>query len=88
MSGGTPPCTGRSPIVMRPSVTGTSPAINPSSVDLPQPDGPTMLTKRPGATVKLTSRTAVSSPVGVSNVRVTRSHAIIEGLDRARDRGV
>jgi hypothetical protein len=77
MSGGTPPVTARSPSTMRPSDTGTSPAIIPSRVVLPHPDGPTRLTKRPAATRKLTSRTAVKSPAGVPNVRVTRSTVII-----------
>ena len=49
----------------------------PSSVVLPQPDGPTRLTNRPGATLKLTSRTAVNSPLAVSNTCVTFSTAII-----------
>src|SRR5262245_327750 len=77
MSGGTPPATTRSPSRMRPSDTGTRPAIMPSNVVFPHPDGPTRLTKRPASTRKLTSRTAVNSPVGVSNVRVTRSSVII-----------
>ena len=77
MSGGTPPVTGRSPSTTRPWDNGMSPAINPSSVVLPHPDGPTRLTKRPAATRKLTSSTAVKSPVAVSNVRVTRSTTII-----------
>src|SRR5258706_10036644 len=77
MSGGTPPVTVRSPIRMRPSLRGTRPAINPSSVVLPHPEGPTRLTNRPDPTRKLTSRTAVNSPVGVSNVRVTFWSAII-----------
>src|SRR5262250_1685016 len=90
MSGGTAPDTGRSPMTMRPSVTGTSPAISPSSVVLPQPEGPTRLTNRPASTRKLTSRTAVKSPVGVSNVRVTRSSVIIAlmgGDDSIRSAG-
>jgi len=33
--------------VMRPDVTGTSPAIRPRSVDLPQPEGPTIETNSP-----------------------------------------
>src|ERR1700675_745641 len=77
MSGGTPPVSGRSPSTMRPSLSGTSPAIIPSSVVLPHPDGPTKLTKRPAPTLKLTSRTAVKSPPAVSNVRVTRSTVIM-----------
>src|SRR6266404_4869964 len=77
MSGGTPPVTGRSPSTTRPWDNGMSPAISPSSVVLPHPDGPTRLTKRPAATRKLTSSTAVNSPAGVSNVRVTRSTTII-----------
>jgi len=60
-------------------VTGTSPAMSPSRVVFPHPDGPTMLTNRPDPTVKLTSCTAVKSPVAVSNVRVTRSTVITAG---------
>ena len=44
---------------------------------MPHPDGPTRLTKRPAPTAKLTSRTAVNSPAGVSNVLVTLSTWII-----------
>jgi hypothetical protein len=51
---------------------------------LPQPEGPTRLTKRPGPTVKLTSRTAVNAPVGVSNVLVARSTTIIAGSRQLR----
>src|SRR2546423_14985114 len=68
MSGGTPPVTGRSPSTTRPWDNGMSPAINPSSVVLPHPDGPTRLTKRPAATRKLTSSTAGKSPAGASDV--------------------
>src|SRR5215813_5986601 len=85
MSGGTPPATARSPSRIRPSDTGTSPEIMPSNVVFPHPDGPTRLTKRPAATRKLTSRTAVKSPVGVSNVRDTRSTVIIRAKSGGDD---
>ena len=40
------------------------PAMSASSVDFPQPDGPTMLTNSPSATPKVTSRSAATSPSG------------------------
>ena len=43
---------------MLPELTGRSPASSSSSVDLPQPEGPSRLTNSPGATRKVTSRSA------------------------------
>ena len=40
------------------------PAMSASSVDFPQPDGPTMLTNSPSATPKVTSCSAATSPSG------------------------
>ena len=54
--------TSRSPIEMSPSVTSSRPAIIRSSVDLPQPDGPTSTMNSPLAIVRLTSSTARTSP--------------------------
>ena len=45
-----------------PDVTSSSPAIIRSSVDLPQPDGPTSTTNSPSPTSSETSRTA-STPL-------------------------
>ena len=54
--------TGRSPIETSPSVITSSPAIIRSSVDLPQPDGPTSTMNSPLVMVRLTSSTARTPP--------------------------
>ena len=54
--------TSSAPITMRPEVATSSPAIKRSVVVLPQPDGPSSVTRLPASTVKLTSRTAATSP--------------------------
>ena len=46
--------TSRSPIQISPSLTSSSPAIMRSSVDLPQPDGPTRTMNSPLSIVRLT----------------------------------
>src|SRR5690349_715299 len=46
------------PITMSPSVMSSSPTIIRSSVDFPQPDGPTRIMNSPSATSMLTSFTA------------------------------
>src|SRR6266508_5376768 len=50
--------TRRPAIEISPSVTSSSPATIRSSVDLPQPDGPTKTRNSPGATASDTSFTA------------------------------
>ena len=55
--------TSRSPISIRPSVTSSSPAIIRSSVDLPQPDGPTRTRNSPLSIVRSTSSTARTPPL-------------------------
>jgi hypothetical protein len=45
-----------------PAVIVSSPAIMRSSVDLPQPDGPTITTSSPSATSSSTPRTATNPP--------------------------
>ena len=45
--------TSRSPIQISPAVTSSSPAIIRSSVDLPQPEGPTSTMNSPLAIVRL-----------------------------------
>ena len=46
--------TTRPPMLMVPSVISSSPATMRSSVDLPQPEGPTMTTNSPSFTSALT----------------------------------
>lgn len=58
------PVTGCPATSMAPPDSGSSPAMALSSVDFPQPDGPTRLTNSPCATSKDTSRTASTSPSG------------------------
>src|SRR5690606_9873620 len=48
----------RSPIIMSPEVMSSRPTIIRSSVDFPQPDGPTRMMNSPSATSMLTSLTA------------------------------
>src|SRR4029079_11012925 len=78
-----------SPIEIVPSVISSSPAIIRSSVDLPQPDGPTRTMNSPSAIERLTSSTATTPP---ANDLVTCSSSIpaivrrlIPGLHRAHD---
>ena len=50
------------PIMIRPALGSSSPAISRSVVVLPQPDGPSSVTSVPRAMLKLTSSTAVTGP--------------------------
>ena len=50
--------TSRSPMWIGPAVVSSIPAISFSSVDLPQPDGPTSTMNSPWRTSRLTSSTA------------------------------
>src|SRR5882724_4363241 len=52
----------RPPIVISPDVTVSRPAIMASSVDFPQPDGPTSTTNSPGATSRLTPFSTSTAP--------------------------
>src|SRR6516162_4419735 len=62
----------------RPAVGESRPATMLSSVDLPQPLGPTTATNAPAGTVNDTSRNAQYGPAsGVANSRVTPSSSII-----------
>src|SRR6478609_8934973 len=54
--------TSRSPIEIVPAVTSSRPAIIRSSVDLPQPDGPTRTRNSPLSMVSETPSTATTSP--------------------------
>src|SRR5690606_249554 len=51
-----------SPISTSPSVIDSSPAIRLSTVDLPQPDGPTMVRNSPSATSRSSPRTTSGPP--------------------------
>ena len=50
--------TSRAPIIMRPAVAISRPAISRSVVVLPQPEGPSSVTSWPAPMVKETPRTA------------------------------
>ena len=54
--------TSASPMRMAPEVAISSPAIRRRVVVLPQPDGPSRVTRAPGAISKLKLRTATTSP--------------------------
>jgi hypothetical protein len=54
--------TTRSPIETSPPVITSRPAIIRSSVDFPQPEGPTSTMNSPLAMVRLTSSTATTPP--------------------------
>src|SRR5690349_20749451 len=74
--------TSRSPIQISPLETSSRPAIIRSSVDLPQPDGPTRTRNSPSPISSDTSSTAVTLP----NVFVTCSSLIAaidgDGIDQ------
>ncbi len=50
------------PMLIRPALGSSSPAISRSVLVLPQPDGPSSVTSVPGAISRLTSSTAVTGP--------------------------
>ena len=56
------PVTSRSPIQISPALGSWKPAIMRKVVVLPQPEGPSSVISSPGATSRLTSRTAAMSP--------------------------
>src|SRR5687768_498999 len=56
------PVTAAPSIVIRPRSGRSNPAMMLSSVDLPQPEGPTMATNSPSRTSKLTPSTTDSAP--------------------------
>ena len=58
------PLTGSPSSVNTPPLSRSSPASADSSVDLPQPDGPTMEQNSPSTTSNDTSRRASTSPSG------------------------
>ena len=55
------PVTSRPSSVIRPDAVGTSWTMARASVDLPDPDSPTMPIEVPASTARLTSSTAVSA---------------------------
>ena len=71
--------TGGPPRSPCPSVGGRSPATIRSSVDLPQPLGPTSATNSPRPTAKEMSRRASTGPLRASYVIPTRSSAMKSG---------
>ena len=74
----------RPPIVMRPLVTRSSPAIMRRSVDLPQPEGPTRTRNSPSSISSETSSTAVK-PVNSLTMCSRWMAAIgVDGIDRMR----
>ena len=60
--------TTRSLMLISPPVTGSSPAIIRSRVDLPQPDGPTSTRKVPLGTDTVTSRMTFNIIIGLADV--------------------
>ena len=69
--------------ITAPDVGSSSPETMRSSVDLPQPDGPTMATNSPSAMVKAISSRALHRPVPVKCMP-TRSSDDARGGDRSR----
>src|SRR5215813_6235597 len=61
-SAGASQVTSRPPMVISPSVISSRPAIMRSSVDLPQPDGPTKTQNSPSETSRSTLRMTATSP--------------------------
>ncbi len=59
---GDTPVTSRPPMRMVPPVIGSSPAMQLSKVDLPQPEGPTRTRKSPGSMLMLMSCRICVSP--------------------------
>jgi hypothetical protein len=62
-----------------PALTGSSPEINRSSVDLPQPDRPSTATNSPSAISRSMPRSASTVPERPVNVRETPVRRIIFG---------
>ncbi len=73
--------TTRSPIAISPEVTVSSPAIIASSVDLPQPEGPTSTTNSPVSTSRSMPFSTSTEPKRLERLR-TLSEAMAL-LDRA-----
>ena len=62
--------TTRPPMLISPELTLSSPAIIASSVDLPQPDGPTSTTNSPGSTSRSMSCNTACAPNRLLSLRM------------------
>src|SRR3954470_24482261 len=62
-----------------PSLAGSRPETSPSVVDFPQPVGPTIVTNSPGATSRVTSRSAVKEPAPLVGNRLVARRSEIAG---------
>src|SRR4051794_36202955 len=71
------------PMRISPSLMSSNPTIIRSSVDFPQPDGPTRMTNSPSAMSRLTSLTA-SVP---SAYRLVTWSTVISAIDRSTFHG-
>src|SRR5687768_6703006 len=71
--------------LMLPVVGASRPAIRPSSVDLPDPDGPVIATTRPRAIVNVVGWRIVSGPAPLVTVRETLESSIIPGATSLPD---
>ena len=60
----------RSPILIRPPVISSSPAIMRRSVDLPHPDGPTRTTNSPSSASMSTLRMTLTEPKDLSTFSI------------------
>src|SRR5262245_46950188 len=69
-----------SPTQTCPEVGRSSPPITINSVDLPEPDGPTMATRSPGATVRSMPRRMLTGPAALSSFRWMSTRRIISEL--------
>src|SRR5665213_2788375 len=78
--------TSRSPIQISPEVTSSSPAIILRSVDLPQPDGPTMTRNSPSKMSRETPSTAVTAPKDFVTSASRISAIPADGIDQLAPR--
>src|SRR5262249_32660493 len=81
---GSGPLTGLPAMTMRPLSGATRPPSMPSSVDLPQPDGPMIVQNSPSPTESETSRSASTAPDDVRKRRARPSIAISGGRVTSR----
>src|SRR5262245_22310717 len=79
---GSTPFMSRPPTRIVPALGSSSPTINESSVDFPQPEGPTRMKNSPSAIVRLTSRTAAPPEENAFDTR-SRTISAISALHRA-----
>src|SRR5688572_19645194 len=69
----------------RPASGGMKPAIIRISVDLPQPEGPTMAMNSPSATCRLTSSTTDNAPLSVAKLLRSPAISILVGIAPPHD---